>query len=65
MRMSLSRLAAALVLVSPLAATAQDTSLDAVGKAMGTAGVKSIQYSGRGVNFQIGQNYSPDLPWPT
>ena len=53
-----------LVLVSPLGATAQDTSLDAVAKAMGATGVKSIQYSGSGVNFQIGQNYSPDMPWP-
>ncbi len=31
---------------------------------MGAAGVKSIQYSGTGMNFQVGQNYSPDLPWP-
>ena len=64
MRMFLSRLAAMLVLVSPLVATAQDASLDTVAKAMGAASVKSIQYSGSGVNFQVGQNYSPDLPWP-
>jgi glyoxylase-like metal-dependent hydrolase (beta-lactamase superfamily II) len=64
MRTFLSRLAAVIVLVSPLAATAQDASLDAVAKAMGAAGVKSIQYSGTGMNFQVGQNYSPDLPWP-
>jgi len=64
MRTFLSRLAAVFVLLSPLAATAQDASLDNVAKAMGAAGVKSIQYSGSGVNFQIGQNYSPDVPWP-
>jgi glyoxylase-like metal-dependent hydrolase (beta-lactamase superfamily II) len=64
MRTFLSRLAAVFVLLSPLAATAQDASLDSVAKAMGAAGVKSIQYSGSGVNFQVGQNYSPDLPWP-
>jgi len=64
MRTFLSRLAAIFVLLSPLAATAQDASLDNVAKAMGAAGVKSIQYSGSGVNFQIGQNYSPDVPWP-
>jgi glyoxylase-like metal-dependent hydrolase (beta-lactamase superfamily II) len=52
------------VLLSPLAAPAQDASLDTVAKAMGAAGVKSIQYSGLGVNFQVGQNYSPDRPWP-
>src|SRR5215510_3261717 len=31
---------------------------------MGAAGVKSIQYSGSGTNFQVGQNFSPDIPWP-
>jgi len=64
MRTFLSRLAAVVVLLSPLAATAQDASLDQVAKAMGAAGVKSIQYSGSGVNFQVGQNFSPDVPWP-
>ena len=64
MRTFLSRLAAVLVLLSPLAATAQDASLDNVAKAMGSAGVKSMQYSGSGTNFQLGQNFSPDLPWP-
>jgi hypothetical protein len=64
MRTFLSRLAAVLVLLSPLTATAQDASLDNVAKAMGAASVKSIQYSGSGTNFQLGQNFSPDLPWP-
>jgi len=64
MRTFLSRLAAVLVLLSPLAATAQDASLDNVAKAMGAASVKSIQYSGSGTNFQLGQNFSPDVPWP-
>src|SRR5438128_7394117 len=64
MRTVLSRLAAVLVLLSPLAAIAQDASLDQVAKAMGAAGMKSIQYSGSGVNFQVGQNFSPDTPWP-
>ncbi len=64
MREFLSRLAAVCVLLSPLAATAQDTSIDSVAKAMRATGVKSIQYSGSGVNFQVGQNYSPDLAWP-
>ena len=64
MRTFLSRLAVILVLLSPLAAAAQDASLDNVAKAMGAAGVKSIQYSGSGTNFQLGQNFSPDTPWP-
>jgi glyoxylase-like metal-dependent hydrolase (beta-lactamase superfamily II) len=54
------------VLLSPLAGDAQDSraALDVVAKAMGADGVKSIQYSGIGVNFQVGQNHTPDLPWP-
>ena len=64
MRTFLSRLAVVFVLVWPLAANAQDASLDSVAKAMGAAGVKSIQYSGNGTNFQVGQNFSPDVPWP-
>jgi len=59
-------LMAVLVLLFPLAGYAQDgrAALEGVAKAMGAASVKSIQYSGNGVNFQVGQNYSPDLPWP-
>ncbi len=59
-------LMAVLVLLFPLAGYAQDgrAALEGVAKAMGAASVKSIQYSGNGVNFQVGQSYSPDLPWP-
>jgi glyoxylase-like metal-dependent hydrolase (beta-lactamase superfamily II) len=59
-------LVAVLLLLSPLAASAQDNraALDPIAKAMGAGSVKSIQYSGSGVNFFVGQNFSPDLPWP-
>jgi glyoxylase-like metal-dependent hydrolase (beta-lactamase superfamily II) len=59
-------LMAVLLLLSPLAASAQDNrpALDPIAKAMGAGRVKSIQYSGNGVNFQVGQNYSPEMPWP-
>ena len=59
-------LTAALVVLSPLAGYAQDgrAALENVAKAMGAASVKSIQYSGSGVNFQVGQNFSPDTSWP-
>jgi glyoxylase-like metal-dependent hydrolase (beta-lactamase superfamily II) len=57
---------AILVLLSPIAGDAQDAraTLDGVAKAMGAGAVKSIKYSGSGVNFQVGQNYSPEMPWP-
>ncbi|PYN22165.1 MAG: MBL fold metallo-hydrolase [Candidatus Rokuibacteriota bacterium] len=59
-------LMAVLVLLSPVTGYAQDgrAALEAVAKAMGAGGVKSIQYSGSGVNFFVGQSYSPDMPWP-
>jgi glyoxylase-like metal-dependent hydrolase (beta-lactamase superfamily II) len=55
-----------LVLLFPLAGYAQDgrAAVEGVAKAMGAASVKSIQYSGNGVNFQVGQNYNPEMPWP-
>src|SRR5262249_46555211 len=59
-------LMAVLLLLSPLAASAQDNraALDPIAKAMGAGSVKSIQYSGNGVNFFVGQNFAPDMPWP-
>src|SRR5882724_8935126 len=57
---------AALLILPPLAASPQDNraALESIAKAMGAGSVKSIQYSGNGANFQVGQNYSPELPWP-
>jgi glyoxylase-like metal-dependent hydrolase (beta-lactamase superfamily II) len=47
-------------------AAAQDAAavIDAAAKAMGTTGVQSIQYSGSGAVFMLGQNLRPDAPWP-
>src|SRR5262249_3201704 len=36
--------------------------LDGVAKSMGN--VKSLQYTGSGANFALGQNPSPTAPWP-
>jgi glyoxylase-like metal-dependent hydrolase (beta-lactamase superfamily II) len=57
---------ALLVLLTPIAAYAQDAraALEGISRAMGAGAVKSIQYSGNGVNFQVGQNYIPEMPWP-
>ena len=59
-------LMAALLILPPLAASAQDNraALEPIAKAMGAGSVKSIQYSGNGANFFVGQNFTPDLPWP-
>ena len=57
---------AVLVLLTPIAVYAQDAraALEGISRAMGAGTVKSIQYSGNGVNFQVGQNYTPEYPWP-
>ena len=54
------------VIVAGLPLGAQDAGaiVDAAVKAMGTAAVQSIQYSGTGSVFMLGQNPSPDAPWP-
>jgi glyoxylase-like metal-dependent hydrolase (beta-lactamase superfamily II) len=59
-------LVAAFVLGSPLTSFAQDarTLLDEAAKAMGAANVKSIEYTGVGVNFAVGQSIAPGVPWP-
>ena len=59
-------LMALVVLLSPLTGYAQDgrATLDTVAKAMGASGLRSIQITGSGVNFAVGQNYTPDAPWP-
>lgn len=46
--------------------SAQDgaAALDAATKAMGTATVRSIQYTGTGAVFMVGQNVRPEAPWP-
>lgn len=53
-------------LFSLVAARAQDAGsvIAAAAKAMGTPGVQSIQYSGTGSVFMMGQNFTPESPWP-
>ena len=47
-------------------AAAQDAKavLQAAATAMGTANVKSVQYTGTGWNTALGQNYTADTDWP-
>ena len=54
------------VLLGALASTAfaQDakTVIDSATKAMGS--LKTVEYSGSGFDFAIGQNANPNIPWP-
>ena len=50
------------LILSPLHASA--ATLDDVAKALGAGSVKSIQYTGAGGAYAVGQSAVPGLPWP-
>ena len=54
----------ALIVLFTSAALAQDAKavIDSASKAMGS--LKSVEYSGSGYDFAIGQNVNPNSPWP-
>src|SRR6266481_8107602 len=56
----------AVTLVTGITLRAQDARavLRAAGDAMGAANLKTIQYSGTGMNAAVGQSYSPQDDWP-
>jgi glyoxylase-like metal-dependent hydrolase (beta-lactamase superfamily II) len=56
----------ALILLWPLGVQAQDgkAALENVAKAMGASALKSIEYSGNGESFMVGQSPVPGAPWP-
>jgi len=53
----------ALMLASALAAQ-QRNALQTAGDALGVARIKTLQFTGSGANFSVGQNYLPNEPWP-
>jgi len=59
-------LAMAVLALLPWVGEGQDAKsvLDGVAKTMGAADLKSIQYSGSGSTFAVGQNPNPTAPWP-
>ena len=59
-------LAVLAALAAGCGATAQDAPavIEAATQAMGTSNVQSIQYSGSGSVFMLGQNVRPEAPWP-
>src|SRR5262249_52422043 len=42
----------------------QRTALQAAADALGTAKIKTLQFTGSGANFSVGQNYTASEPWP-
>ena len=59
-------LLAAVLLLSPISADAQDNraALEAVAKALGATGLKSIEFQGGGTFFMAGQSYNAGTAWP-
>jgi len=52
--------------IVPLSAAAQDAAsvIDASAKAMGSATLQSIRYTGSGTNNSVGQAFTAGGPWP-
>ena len=65
MRGIIALMAAGLVL-GPPSAFAQDgrATLEGAAKALGAAGLKSIEYTATGSTFAVGQSTAPGAPWP-
>jgi hypothetical protein len=38
--------------------------LKAAADALGVAKIKTLQFTGSGANFSVGQNFTPSEPWP-
>src|SRR5919108_240273 len=52
-----------LALASALVAQ-QGNVLSTAADTLGTARIKTLQFTGSGQNFSVGQNYTPSEPWP-
>lgn len=42
----------------------QGGALQSAAATLGAANIKTVQFSGSGANFSVGQNYTPNDPWP-
>src|SRR5678816_4646454 len=52
------------VLSAPAFAQNARTVISNASKAMGSENLKTIEYSGSGLDFTLGQAYNPSSPWP-
>jgi glyoxylase-like metal-dependent hydrolase (beta-lactamase superfamily II) len=55
-----------LLLLSPLDSRGQDgrAALEAAARALGASGLRTIQLTGSGAHFAVGQSPAPGMPWP-
>src|SRR5437667_10976807 len=63
MRKLLFATIAVLALASVIAAQ-QATAVQTAADALGAARIKTLQFTGSGKNFSVGQHYTPAEPWP-
>ena len=52
------------VLALGAGSSAQQGALQTAADALGVANIKTLQFTGSGANFSVGQNYTPTEPWP-
>src|SRR4030095_14404127 len=52
------------VLVFAYSLVAQRNALQAAADALGAVRIKTLQFTGSGANFSVGQNFTPNEPWP-
>ena len=59
-------LIAGALLLAPASGQAQDgrVTLERVARALGASNVRSLEYTGSGLVFAVGQNAAPTVPWP-
>src|SRR5437899_8411638 len=52
------------ILALASAVAAQSNAVQTAADALGAARIKTLQFTGSGQNFSVGQNYTPAEPWP-
>jgi len=54
----------ALAALAVVPSAQQSDALKAAATALGAANIKTLQFTGSGANFSVGQNFTPNDPWP-
>src|SRR6185295_18885542 len=55
---------ACMLALSAVPSAQQADAVKAAGDALGVARIKTLQFTGSGANFSLGQNFTPNDPWP-
>jgi len=63
-KITILTIAGVLALVLSALAAQQPSAVQTAADALGTAKIKTLQFTGSGANFSVGQNFTPNQPWP-